>query len=190
MYKSAHQFQPVYDQLGINLSKLGCVMLDLDVPQLSLLPPMYGDSLYVSENPERFWIDGDVSGSMHVTLLYGLLDEAKAYEDYIAEVLKGWELETVRIVGIGYFESPYPDEQYYCIVAHVDVTPQLLEGHERLECLPHVKTFPGYKAHATLCYIKKDEALRDKLVEELNRQWSGQDFKVKSELNLGGNKKS
>jgi len=189
MYKSAHQFKPVYDKLGINLSKLGCVMLDLESNGESLLPSFVEpNDLYVSKNKERFWIDGDVSRNMHVTLLYGLLDEARSMEGDIEEVLRGWKLDAVEVNRIGCFDSPYPDEDYYCIVAEIVLSNALVEGHERLECLPHINTFPGYKAHATICYIRKDEALRNRIVRSLENRLLGSKILVKNELNLGGNK--
>ena len=70
---SAHKFQDVYTQFGIDLNSLGCVMLDV-VP----LDTMYtieadgaGVALYYAKNKARFWINGWVVGDKaHVTLLY------------------------------------------------------------------------------------------------------------------------
>ena len=52
-------------------------------------------------------------------MLYGLLEQGKNFEPHIREVLRGWKLEEVEIEDIGFFESPYPDEKYWCIVAHI-----------------------------------------------------------------------
>ena len=189
---SSHQFKQVYEWLGINLNKLGCVMLDLEP-----LPNMYtieadgaGVALYYAKNKERFWIDGWVVGKgAHITLLYGLLEEGKNYAPHIEKVLEGWKLDDVEIEDIGYFDSPYPDEPYWCIVAHIKVNNDLLAGHHRLEFLPHVNTFSSYKPHMTICYLDKaqGEAYRDRMIAEFKDLWVGKTLKVKG-TNLGGNK--
>lgn len=188
----SHDFEEVYKWLGLNLNTLGCVMLDLEP-----LPSMYsvvwegsGVALYYSKNKERFWIDGWVCDKIpHITLLYGLLETAKNYESHIEKVLADWKLDEVEIDQIGYFNSPYPDEPYYCIVAHIKVSDELLEGHQRLEFLPHVNTFAGYKPHMTIAYIDKNqgEEYRDRLIVEFNQCWKGKKVSVKSQINLGGN---
>ena len=197
----AHDFPEVYKWLGLNLSTLGCVMLDLEplpIPTYIIQEYETGaqvnydtwikENLYFAADKTRFWIDGWVADKVpHITLLYGLLETAKNYEPHIEAVLKDWKLEEVVIEDVGFFESPYADEPYYCIVAHIKKTPELIEGHERLCMLPHVKTFPGYKAHMTICYIKKDEKFRDDLINQL-RVNVGKKIKVSPNINLGGNK--
>jgi 2'-5' RNA ligase len=190
---SSHQFSKVYKWLGINLSKLGCVMLDLEPLEnmYSIEAEGAGIALYYAKNKERFWIDGWVCDKLaHITLLYGILEEGKNYQPHIKEVLKGWEMNDVEIEDIGYFDSPYPDEPYYCLVAHIKTTPKLLEGHQRLQFLPHIDTFTGYKPHMTICYLDKTqgEAYRDRMIKSFRKLWKGKKLKVKSKINLGGNK--
>lgn len=189
MELSSNQFPKVYEALDISLSDLGCVMIDLE-PSIELIKigneMEAGKSLYYSGNKEHFWIDGFVGKNPHVTLLYGLLGPAVDYKHLIDKVLEGWELKSVEVEKIGYFESPYPDEKYRCVVAHVKVTPKLLEGHQRLEFLPHINTFPGYKAHFTLAYIKKDNVGIDCI--KMFSSIVGKKFSIKQKLNLGGNK--
>ncbi len=147
-------------------------------------------ALYYSQNKERFWIDGWVCDKdPHITLLYGLLEKGKVYESYIGQVLKGWQLDEVEIEDISFFESPYPDEPYWCLVAHIKTTDALLEGHQRLEFLPHVNTFTGYKPHMTIAYLDKrqGEEYRDRMIEDFRKLWNGKKLKVKS-TNLGGDK--
>jgi hypothetical protein len=183
----AHDFPDVYEQLKIDLSTLGCVMLDLDpIPLPSLLPNI---ELHKSPNEKRFWIDGWVADKTpHVTLLYGLMQQAKKWDTYIDLLLRDWKLDSITIGDVGYFASPYVDEEYYCIVAHVEKTPKLVEGHQRLEMLPHINTFAGYKPHFTIAYIKKDDEMRDGLIAILKKDLVGKEFKVKKGLNLGCNK--
>jgi len=179
----AHDFKQVYEDLGYDLSKLGCIMLDLEPVDFFVLP----DELYYAKNKDRFWIDGIVAAKTpHVTLLYGLLRSGQEYKKHVDAVLEGVELSNVEIDHVGYFDSPYEDEDYYCIVAHLKITDELTEANEKLKFLPHINTFPGYKAHFTLAYIKKDEAYRDLLLEDLTTL-AGTKVKAGS-INYGGNK--
>ena len=184
---NSHNFEEVYKELDINLDTLGCVMLNLEpLKNMWSLEQDGFISLYTSKNPNRKWIDGWVVGSVpHITLLYGLLDNAHNWEKHIEAVLDGWKMDTVEIDHIDYFESPYEDEPYYCLVAHIKVTPELMEGHNRLEFLPHINTFTGYKPHMTIGYIIKDETLRDDYLKRLNDFWAGKKIIVKEGINLG-----
>ena len=178
---NSHMFEAVYKGLKINLDTLGCIMLDIEPKNIHI--PSLG-WLYYAKDKKKFWIDGYVFNKVaHLTLLYGLLDSGKKWEKHIKEVLKGWEFNTVVVESIGYFDSPYKDEPYYCIVAHIKVTEPLLEGHQRLEFLPHINTFNGYKPHITLAYVKKKGYIKDDVIRIFS-SLIGKRLKVKS-LNYG-----
>ena len=184
-------FPELYKDLKIDLNKLGCVMLDIekgiDMPHTYTYEP---ESFYHAKNPAHFWITGFCGDKTpHVTLLYGLMTPAYQQPEHIATVLKDWKLNTVKIKDIGYFESTLPDEDYYCIIALIEVSDDLKEGKERLEFLPHVNTFTSYTPHMTVAYIKKDEIIRDRLISDLRALYNGKEFPVSSKLNLGSNKK-
>lgn len=197
----SHDFKEVYEWLGIDLNKLGCLMLDtegLKLPSHIIQDWETGSGvnfdtffkelfMYKANNKDRFWINGYVGDKPHLTLLYGLMTEAKNYKNHIEKVLSGWDMKTVKIADIGYFDSPYQDEKYYCVVAHIEVTPELMEGHQRMEFLPHINTFAGYKPHITIAYLKKDDVARDIFIEDLKKSFIGKELKV-IELNYGGNK--
>jgi len=186
---SSHQFKDVYENLGISLESLGCIMLEVE-PTIELL--RIGNKLeqekclYYAKNKKLFWVDGFVGKKPHVSLLYGLLGVGEDIKPYVDRVLDGWDLKEVEVEKIGFFPSPYPDEEYKCIVAHVKITPKLMEGHERLELLPHINTFPGYKAHFTLAYVNSDDTGIDVIKEFSSLE--GKKFSTKG-LNYGGNKK-
>lgn len=196
MSKSAHNFQDIYKSLDIDLSKLGCVMLDLAPPKF-VLDEAYWTSLngadciwYYAENKSRFWIKGFVGEEPHCTVLYGLLKEATAYKSYIDELLIDCNFPRhLEIDHFGYFDSPYPDEPYWCIVAHLKENPLLSALNERLQMLPHIRTFPGYKAHVTIAYIAKSqgESYRDNIIKSLEENRGTEAFYVLG-LNYGGNK--
>jgi len=190
---NAHNFKEVYEMLGINLSKLGCIMLDTEPIETNYwvymqdgVTPYFPE--YKAKNKERFWIDGYVAGKTpHLTLMYGFLNEAKSYQKHIEILLKDWKCEDVEIEDISYFNSPYEDEEYYCVVAKVKQTPELIEGNERMKFLPHLNTFMGYKPHITIAYIIKDDSIRDHFIEHLKKELVGKKLKVTG-INYGGNK--
>lgn len=187
---NAHDFEAMYEKLGINLDKLGCVMLEtntIDMPEIFKYE--IPEAFYTAKNPDHFWIDGYVADKTpHVTLLYGLLTPAYEQEENIETVLEGWKIETVTIKDFGFFDSPMKDEEYFCIVAHIEVTPVLQEGHDRLEFLPHINTFMGYKPHITIAYIKKDVEVRDRIINDLNKLFAGLELGT-GDLDLGSNSK-
>ena len=152
---SAQDFQKVYEDLGIDIPKLGCIMLDVPaLPVVELLGDDAESMLYTSENKERFWIKGAVGAkTAHVTLQYGLMESGVKWKKHVNTVLDGWELPMVTIDKISFFPSPFADENYSCIVGLVSVTDELMEGHHRLQMLPHIDTNPGYKPHVTLAYV-------------------------------------
>lgn len=142
-------------RIGLAVSELGCIMLDVAMPDISeAIPPAWA---YSSEDPAHWWITG-VQTEGHVTLLYGLLPDLV---DALAvdEVLADWELPTVESSGLDIFPSPFPDEPYACIVARVG-SPELGDAHARLSLLPHINTYPEYKAHVTLAYVHRDYAAK------------------------------
>lgn len=180
----AHDFPQIYKELGYDLSKLGCIMLDLQPLDLSVDK----DKLYYAKNKDRFWIDGLVaSKTPHVTLLYGLLRSGLELQKHVDTVLQGIVPKTVTIESIGYFDSPYEDEDYYCIVAHLKITDELTECNERLKFLPHINTFPGYKAHFTLAYLKQHDTYRDLFIEQMSQQLVGNKL-LAGAINYGGDK--
>lgn len=184
---SASAYPQVYEDLALDLNKLGCVMLDID-HEFPSLPANIEKLLYFAKNKDHFWIDGYVAGkNPHITLLYGLLHEAESYKKHIISVMSGWEIEDVTIKEIGVFPSHYKDDRYHCIVAHIEVTPKLQEGNNRLRLLPHVDTFPEYKPHLTLAYIEENDKAKEKAVAFF-QSFVGVKLKVEPELNLGGNK--
>ena len=185
---SSHQFPEVYKSLGIDINKLGCIMLDVEFPQLSLFSK-YKNIFYKAKEKERFWINGLVClENAHITLLYGLLESGEKLKPYADKVLNDWDLKEIEIQDINYFNSPFQDEEYYCIVADIKLTSELMEGHQRLEFLPHINTFAGYKAHVTIAYIKKDKSILDMFINDLRKDLIRAKLKVQT-LNYGIRKK-
>jgi hypothetical protein len=80
-------------------------------------------------------------------------------------VLGEWKLDSVQIVKVTAFEGN-PD--FTPLVAEVST-----DGHDqanaRLRLLPHIDTFPDYRPHITLAYLKPD-ADAAKYVDVLTRR--------------------
>lgn len=188
----AHDHKEIYEMLGYNLSKLGCLMLDTEPIKTDYYQIMQdGVTAYFPEykakNKERFWIDGYVADKTpHLTLFYGFLQEAKCYQKHIDILLKDTNIKKIKIEDISFFESPYEDEPYFCIVAKVEKTPELLKAHNKMTLLPNIQTFPDYKPHITIAYIIKDEAIRDDFIKHLKKDLIGKELQVTG-LNYGGN---
>lgn len=162
---TAHEHPRIYERLGIDLGRLGCIMLD--AAPIDLGDAIAPEDYYTTSTPGRGWIRGNVAAEgAHVTLLYGLLaDQWAQPEEYrrdVGEVLHGWaQPAQLRASELEVFPSTYPDEPYSCIVARVaDHEGALLDAHRRLALLPHLETFPEYKPHLTLAYVRREAEKR------------------------------
>ncbi|MBW1639241.1 2'-5' RNA ligase family protein [Microbacterium resistens] len=161
MSESAHRFPAVHAALGVDLNELGCIMATVEPIEVTDYADDAGldpdRDLYSLRgvDPSRWWIDGAVAEhGAHVTLLYGLLQPGPAWRAHVDELLADVDLSTVTVDHVSMFDSPYPGDPYRCIVAHLQLTPELRKAHARLSYLPHVNTFPEYRPHVTLAYVK------------------------------------
>lgn len=159
---NAYDVADIYDRWGLRVPKLGCVMLDVEqLPVVDYVPSEIGG--YYSKNPDFDWISGfDVRS--HITLLYGLIDNAHTIRREIDRVLQGWDSSDIWIDTLDSFESRIEGEPYSCIVGKVKGD-SLAEAHARLSLLPHINTYPEYKPHVTLGYVY--QAHRDAVIDAL-----------------------
>lgn len=187
MQLNSEQYKNIYPELGISLDELGCLMLDV---RMEIVPKIDSSYLYQAKDEKKFWIKGLVAEKTpHITLLYGFLKPAYEYKKQIETVLKGWDIGSVQISSIGYFPSPYLEEPYSCIVAHLKVTQELMEGHQRCQLLPHVDTYPEFKPHITIAYVKDDSDIRTEVINTCHKQLTGYNLQVIG-LNYGKNTKA
>jgi hypothetical protein len=190
---SAHQFPQVYAALGYDLTKLGCIMLPIvqdDDLRRIVADTINPEDTYTSDNLSHTWINGIVTDTAHLTILYGLLRSGMELKQHVDTLLDDGKAvpNEILIADVGSFDSPYDDEPYYCLIAHAQLTDNLLAAHTRLTFLPHIDTFPGYEPHITLAYIKKDNAKRDGYVAALNEKLSGMILTTTRELDYGSSK--
>lgn len=170
---NAQKYSDMYKEMGIDLSSLGCVMLnlediDVDIPK---------DILYNSDNEKRFWIDGIVCDkNAHITALYGLIESAQKNKKYIKKVIGKSPIGKVLIESIDTFDSPYDDEDYICVVGKVEKSDWLMNIHKKLQLFPHINTYPDYKPHVTIAYIKGGADVQE-VVKSLNH-FVGKELKI------------
>ncbi|WP_265155166.1 MULTISPECIES: DUF935 family protein [Rhodococcus] len=177
---SARDFPGLHEGLGIETDKLGCIMLDTETVDV-LKHVEGGESDLVESTTEHDHAMGAVAETEpHVTLLFGLLKNGNVWKDEVDTVLDGWKMDTVTISEVGFFDL----KDKFAIVAHIETTPELLDGHDRLTLLPHVQTFSEYKPHMTLAYVAYDQAIADKWVDALGAQYNGATLKAKG-VNYG-----
>lgn len=168
---SAYSFPGLYEGIGVDTNKLGCVMLDTEPIPVMEYSEGTEDDLYFKPDKESYMQGAVAEKYSHITILYGLMESGQTWRKQVNIVLKGWGVESLTITKVAFFDNPNHD--CYCIVAHVKVTPELQEGNGRLRFLPHVDTFMSYKPHVTLAYIKKDEAILKRWVRNLARKLNG-----------------
>jgi len=138
--------------------KYGCVMLFADVPDWNKLVRklVREEDLYTDPSDPKSddWDDYGFEEKPHITLLWGIhddriIDKGIIYNK-IAEIP---EMKfTVKEVNIfSNDDSPYD-------VVKFDITPtkKLLSLREEFEeDLPNTQTFPDFKPHMTIAYVKK-----------------------------------
>lgn len=156
----AAQLPFLYEEMGLSVDQLGCVMMSVE-PLADLLDEEMGLSaadLYTSAHPDRHYIDGLVK-TPHVTLLYGLLPGVS--QQHIADVMADWEAPLgIGITAITTFPATFPEDDpdhnaYEVVVAEVQsMGSELTDAHARLSLLPHIDTHPDYRPHITLAYVK------------------------------------
>lgn len=177
---SARDYPDLYEGTGVNPNELGCIMLDVEPMEvLKHIPAELHDDLVQATTRHDHAMGAVAETEPHVTLLYGLLENGNVWKDKVDAVLDGWSIGTVKIAEVGYFDT----SDSYAVIAHVETTPELVDGHERLTLLPHIQTFSEYKPHITLAYVNKDADIDD-WVDYLGTAYNGKTVKT-AEVNYG-----
>lgn len=122
------------------------------------------------------WIkhdDGEsgIEGDVHVTVKYGIHTQDLAdVSAAISEVMPFW----IRLGRISSFHSPE------AVVLKIGVQSPELFRFNKLVCnrLEHTNTFPVYKPHVTVAYLKKDEMFPYYYREFCQNCFEGQEFLV------------
>lgn len=155
---AARDYPDLYEGLNIdpralsNTDFMGCIMMNTEkIPVMQYIKNGAQD-LVESERPEDHTMGAVSEIEPHTTLLFGLLNNGNMWKDKVDMLLKGWEMPSVTINEVSYFDLG----DSYAIIGLLEMTPEIVDGHERLTLLPHVNTFSEYHPHITLAYIKHD----------------------------------
>lgn len=190
---NSRQFPKVYEDLGVEISGLGCIMLDVAPFGVTQFVEGGERDLFFGKTKDLKYAQGAVAEkSAHVTLLYGLMKPGPEWQGVVDQVLDGWTPPALKIAEVSFFPSNIPGEDYSCIIAKIEVSDELLEGNKRLQLLPHINTFPDYTPHLTLAYINNGPSgvkwcstAREKWVQTLNEKFAGMTFPI-TQINYGG----
>ncbi len=127
--------------------KRGCVMMKMEVPQW--------DEICSIIKPEDVYdVDEDhgIEHEPHVTVLYGFYSFVK-HED-VSEILNTFSPPKATFGNIGIFND-HPDFDIVMITVESE---DLAKMNLALAVLPNEETFPNYRPHATISYVKKGAA--------------------------------
>ena len=147
--RGANDVPEIYEDLGINISELGVLMLSTENP---LAEPIPADAEFKSENPDHWWVKG-LLDHWHATVRYGFLPGVK--KSHVDRVVGDIQLPSHLLLN-GHFEcfsSPYKDDDYDCVV-FVLRSRELNELNAALSVLPNVNTYIEYKPHITIGYFQ------------------------------------
>lgn len=190
--KSAYDYPAIYERIGMRLGHFGCIMLDVaPVPVSEILGDpgdwQYGDWFYHSHADALRYVRGPVAeDTAHCTLLYGLTPDDNAginQRESVDELLAGLDLSSVTVDHVGHFPGQM-GEPYSCVVAHLDTFGgDLREANRRLRFLPHIDTYPEYRAHVTLAYVHEQHT--DHAVATLDAALRGKKLNATG-INYGG----
>lgn len=108
--------------------------------------------------------------SPHVTLLYGLVNENDFFP--VRRNFANMDAPTFKIGKISSFRNP--DKPYDVILLEID-SPTFHEINKYLRTLKNENTYPEYKPHMTLGYVKKG-ACAD--LDGKSVDWTGQEYRL------------
>lgn len=177
---SIHDFPGLLDDVDMVPEDPGCIMLDTETLDILKHVEDGEDDLVTSTDRHDHTMGAVAETEAHVTLLFGLLENGNVWKDKVDQVLDGWGVDSLTIDKVGVFDLA----DSFAVVAHIKTTPELIDGHERLTLLPHVQTYSEYHPHLTLAYVEHDQAVADKWVKALNKQYKGTRVKTKG-INYG-----
>lgn len=129
----------------------GCLMAYVDPtygPRIAstgqrIIPPQH---LYTDPNDSSYGY-GDYP---HVTIKYGFEPDIDRMD--VAKILKGVSPFLVNLVALNQFNS---HTDYDVVKFEVAKNPTLMELRRRCDGYPNTDSYPEYKPHMTLAYVKK-----------------------------------
>jgi hypothetical protein len=113
------------------------------------------EDLYIDPNDPSFGYEEDP----HVTVKYGFKPDLTKQD--LAKILQGAKPFTVTFKALNLFEN----EKFDVVKFEVEPVPQLLELRRKCDQYKNEDTYPEYKPHSTVAYVKKGKfkTLRENL---------------------------
>jgi hypothetical protein len=167
----ADDFPDVYRDLGIDVRRLGCIMLVTD-------PLVVSDVIAEQDlhhfDPVTDPYDRPIASepAAHVSLLYGLLRSGPEMRKHVDAVLAGWQPEDLPIESVGSWPGQETRSDFVSIHARVPVTDNLAEAHARLSLLPHMDIYGPMRPHVTMAHVKVESDWRG-YIAQLNARFAG-----------------
>ena len=110
------------------------------------------DKLYDGED-EPGWVENGIQKLFHITVLFGVNDDVK---DEVKKVFDKYRPVHIETTEIKYFSS---DPNYDVAIVRCK-SEELTKIHDELkDTLENKETYPNYKPHITIAYLKKGERL-------------------------------
>lgn len=112
------------------------------------------DKLYDGED-ESGWVENGIQKLFHITVLFGVNNDVK---DEVKKVFDKYRPVHIETTEIKYFSS---DPNYDVAIVRCK-SEELTKIHNELkDTLENEETYPNYKPHITIAYLKKGERLDD-----------------------------
>ena len=121
---------------------------------MKLEAPNWDEICGIIEQEDVYSPDEDhgIENNPHITVLYGFYSFVST--EAVAEILKQFGPPRIRFKDVGIFQD-HPDFDVVMIAVESE---DLAKMNLALDFLPNEKTFPSYKPHATIAYVKKGTA--------------------------------
>jgi hypothetical protein len=157
MPESSEIARTAIERIGFDPDNLGFVGLKVE------LPPEFRavlDPTWAYTSPVLEYVKG-YEGQPHITLIYGLLFSAAENRDLVDGVLEKVHIPNLVVMpGVEAFDTDDDYALYSAIVLTLDTNEwdlaSLKVANDELRKLPHVNTFPVYKPHITVGYVRRE----------------------------------
>jgi hypothetical protein len=157
---SAAIARDVYEALGIDIARLGCIMLETSPVVVSDV--IAEQDLYQTDSAEDpYYQPISSEPAAHVTLLHGLMRPGPEIRRHVDAMLSGWQPDDPKIAKINHWPGQETGGEYVSILAMLTVTDNLLEANARLRLLPHIDLYGTYQPHITLAHVKSESGWLD-----------------------------
>ena len=132
--------------------EFGCVLINLNIENWNeILNLIDNKDVFISTDP---LISSGKTKKTHITAFYGLHDGIP--DNKIISIIKNYRNKDlgIKIGEIGIFENKDFDVLKYSVSGNEN----LYKFNKELSKLPSTKTFPDYKPHITIAYLKVGHA--------------------------------